>query len=30
LHHPAYDFDDNAIPVGASYWARLVETAMPA
>jgi amidohydrolase len=30
LHHPAYDFNDDAIPVGASYWARLVETAMPA
>ena len=30
LHHPAYDFNDEAIPVGCSYWARLVETAMPA
>ena len=30
LHHPAYDFDDDLIPVGCSYWARLVETAMPA
>jgi hippurate hydrolase len=30
LHHPGYDFNDEAIPVGASYWARLVETAMPA
>src|SRR5947207_11404729 len=29
LHHPAYDFNDDAIPVGASFWARLVETAMP-
>jgi hippurate hydrolase len=29
LHHPAYDFNDEAIPVGTSYWARLVETAMP-
>lgn len=29
LHHPAYDFNDSVIPVGASYWARLVETAMP-
>jgi amidohydrolase len=29
LHHPAYDFDDNVLPVGISYWARLVETAMP-
>ena len=30
LHHPAYDFNDEAITVGASYWARLVETALPA
>ncbi len=30
LHHPAYDFNDEAIPLGASYWVRLVETAMPA
>ena len=30
LHHPAYDFNDDAIPAGASFWARLVETAMPA
>jgi hippurate hydrolase len=30
LHHPAYDFNDEAIPVGASYWVRLVETALPA
>ncbi len=29
-HHPAYDFDDNAIPAGTSYWAKLVETALPA
>jgi amidohydrolase len=30
LHHPAYDFNDEAIPVGSSFWVRLVETAMPA
>ncbi|WP_460448228.1 M20 aminoacylase family protein [Alsobacter sp. SYSU BS001988] len=30
LHNPGYDFDDKAIPVGVSYWARLIETAMPA
>ena len=30
LHNPAYDFDDDAIPVGCSYWVRLVETALPA
>ncbi|MFL6934705.1 MAG: M20 aminoacylase family protein [Xanthobacteraceae bacterium] len=29
LHNPAYDFNDDVIPVGASYWARLVETALP-
>ncbi|MFL5041490.1 MAG: M20 aminoacylase family protein [Xanthobacteraceae bacterium] len=29
LHNPAYDFNDDIIPVGASYWARLVETALP-
>ncbi len=29
LHHPAYDFNDEAIPVGVGYWATLVETAMP-
>lgn len=30
LHHPAYDFNDAVIPHGVSYWARLVETGMPA
>ena len=30
LHHPAYDFNDEAIPFGASYWAKLTETLMPA
>ena len=30
VHHPKYDFNDEALPVGVSYWARLVETAMPA
>jgi hippurate hydrolase len=29
LHHPEYDFDDSAIPHGVSYWAKLVETALP-
>jgi len=28
-HHPEYNFDDEAIPAGCSYWATLVETAMP-
>ena len=26
LHTPRYDFNDEAIPYGASYWAKLVET----
>jgi hippurate hydrolase len=30
LHHPKYDFNDDVIPAGISYWARLAETAMPA
>ena len=30
LHHPAYDFNDDLIPVGCSYWVKLVETALPA
>ena len=30
LHHPAYNFDDNAIVFGTSYWIRLVETALAA
>jgi amidohydrolase len=29
LHHSAYDFNDEAIPIGASYWVKLVETALP-
>jgi hippurate hydrolase len=28
LHHPAYDFNDEIIPVGTSYWVRLAETAL--
>lgn len=30
LHHPAYDFNDDAIPVGVSYWVRLAEKALAA
>ena len=30
LHSASYDFNDEIIPLGCSYWARLVETAMPA
>jgi amidohydrolase len=28
LHHPAYNFNDEAIPVGTSYWVRLAEKAL--
>jgi len=28
LHHPAYDFNDDAIPLGTSYWVRLAEIAL--
>ena len=30
LHNPRYDFNDEAIPYGTSYWAKLVETLLPA
>jgi amidohydrolase len=30
LHHPAYNFNDDAIVYGTSYWIRLVETQLPA
>jgi hippurate hydrolase len=29
LHNPHYDFNDEILPIGASYWAKLVETALP-
>jgi len=29
VHHPDYDFNDEAIPFGTSYWVRLAETRMP-
>ena len=29
LHHPAFDFNDEASPIGASFFARLVERAQP-
>ncbi|MBI3704808.1 MAG: amidohydrolase [Rhizobiales bacterium] len=28
LHHPKYNFNDDVIPVGTSYWVKLVETAL--
>jgi hippurate hydrolase len=30
LHHPRYNFNDEVIPVGTSYWVKLVETALGA
>ncbi|HZH51718.1 MAG TPA: M20 aminoacylase family protein [Microvirga sp.] len=30
VHHPAYDFNDEAAPYGVSLWAKIVETGMPA
>ncbi|SOC03310.1 M20 aminoacylase family protein [Rhodobacter maris] len=30
LHHPAYNFDDNAIPFGSSWYAGMIEARMPA
>ncbi|MFN7598765.1 MAG: amidohydrolase, partial [Cereibacter sp.] len=29
LHHPAFDFNDEVAPIGASFFARLVERAQP-
>ncbi len=29
VHHPAYDFNDEISPVGASFFARLVERGLP-
>ena len=29
LHHPEYDFNDEISPIGASFFAKLVETAQP-
>ncbi|MEL7152563.1 MAG: M20 aminoacylase family protein [Pseudomonadota bacterium] len=30
VHHPEYDFNDEAIPAGCSWWAEIVERRMPA
>ncbi len=30
VHHPAYNFDDNAIPFGSSWYAEMVEQRLPA
>jgi amidohydrolase len=29
LHHPRYDFNDDILPIGASYWATLAEQSLP-
>jgi amidohydrolase len=29
LHNPHYDFNDAILPIGAAYWVKLVETALP-
>ena len=28
LHNPGYDFNDDILPLGSSYWSRLVETVL--
>lgn len=30
VHHPGYNFNDEAIPAGCSWWAEIVEQRMPA
>jgi metal-dependent amidase/aminoacylase/carboxypeptidase family protein len=30
LHHPSYNFNDDAIVHGSSYWIRLVEQTLAA
>jgi amidohydrolase len=29
LHNTSYDFNDNLLPIGASFWVRLVEMGLP-
>jgi hippurate hydrolase len=29
VHHPRYDFNDDILPIGASYWAMLAEQLLP-
>ena len=29
LHSPSYDFNDDILPLGAAYWAKLVENELP-
>ena len=30
VHHPEYNFNDDVIPAGCSWWSELVERRMPA
>ena len=30
VHHPNYNFNDEAIPAGCSWWAEIVERCLPA
>jgi hippurate hydrolase len=30
MQHPAYNFNDDVIPIGTSYWVRLIEKSMGA
>jgi amidohydrolase len=30
VHHPEYNFTDDAIPAGCSWWAEIIESRMPA
>lgn len=30
LHNPSYDFNDDLLPIGATYWVRLAEKFLPA
>ncbi|WP_420863046.1 M20 aminoacylase family protein [Algirhabdus cladophorae] len=30
VHHPEYNFSDEAIPAGCSWWAEIIESRMPA
>ena len=29
LHNPSYDFNDELLPIGGTYWVRLAEAALP-
>ena len=29
VHHPAYNFDDDVIPFGASWYVGMIEARMP-